>query len=165
MPTQKKQAAGRNSAQQLLQKIHNGNAADGVSERAHMIADIDQLVRICQELIGNVASSTGQTLNDPQFKALLTPTDVEHLIPLAGGLMRDSQTYQTRLSDIANRITEFKQIEDWPDALALGLAISQDLATWQESYVNVVLPIKDNIDSTISAIIANAKKETPDGKQ
>lgn len=163
MPKQKTQAAGRNSAQQLLQKIHNGNAANGVSERAHMIADIDQLVGICQELISNVASSTGHLLNDPEFKALLKPADVDHLIPLAGGLSRDSKTFQDRLTTIANRIIEFKQIEDWPDALALGLAISQDLAAWQESYVNVVLPIKDNIDSAINAIIANAKKDPSNG--
>lgn len=144
------------TAVNLLKKIHNNNAASASDERAHMIADIDNLMSICAELLAAVAGGTGSILNAPDFKAALQPADVALLMPLTETLIRDSQAFQAQLDGLRAQADQFRLIEDWPNMLSVGLSLSSQLADWQSSFTTVVMPIKDQIDSTIQTVVDRA---------
>lgn len=148
----KSRPGGPNTAQKVLSQIHKGNAGAS-DERAHMIADITALIATANQLVTNVAGATGQVLNTPALKSVLTRDDATELTTLATNLIRDSQTYSQSLANLVDRFEQAKQLADWPDFLAQGLAISSELADWQLSYGTVVLPIKEQIDARIQTVI------------
>lgn len=152
----KSRPGGPNTAQKVLSQIHKGNAGAS-DERAHMIADITALISTANQLVVNVAGSTGQVLNTPALKSALNKEDSEELTTLASHLIRDSQTYSQSLSALVARFEQMKLLADWPDFLAQGLAISSELADWQLSYGTVVLPIKEQIDARIQTVIQRTK--------
>lgn len=158
MTRKQRSPGGPTAAVNLLKTIHSSNAAASADERTHMIADIDHLLDICSELLSNIAGNTGSILNNPEFKAALNKEEANHLVSLASSLIRDTQTYSDSLAGMRAQADQFRLIEDWPNMLTVGLSLSQQLADWQNSYATVVLPIKDQIDKAIQAVIDRSNK-------
>lgn len=151
MSKNNKRTGAPTGAQQLLSSIGVESEA---TRKAHMISEIGSMLSKCNELVTGVARSTGHVLNDPDLRAIMSADAANELVTLASNLHRDSVTLANQLAPLAVDSEQLSKITDWPDFLAKGLTLTEALAQWQLSYANVVLPIKDQIDTKVRSIIS-----------